>query len=135
MSPDVSVRITEAGGAQYEYLMDKAGGAYQLRVGRLPGGDYRYRANTSFGGQAYVAEGSFSIQQVDLETAVTTADWDLPSSRQRSARRSDGSRRSTRRFWPMNSWPVQPPSLCCTSGCARVRSLIGRGSWPSFLRC
>ena len=75
--PDVAVRVTEAGGAQYDYLMDRAGGAYQLRVGRLPAGDYRYRANTSYGGVAHVAEGAFSIQRIDLETAVTTADWDL----------------------------------------------------------
>ncbi len=75
--PDVEVRISEAAGAEYDYLMDKVGSAYQLRVGRLPAGDYRYRATTSFAGNGYEAEGVFSIQRVDLETAVTTADWDL----------------------------------------------------------
>ena len=75
--PDVNVRLTEAGGASYDFLMDKTGASYQLRAGRLPAGDYRYRASTTFGGQAYAAEGAFSIQRVDLENAVTTADWDL----------------------------------------------------------
>ena len=73
--PDVEVRLTESGGASYEYVMDKVGNAYGLRAGRLPAGDYRYRATTDFSGNAYQAEGSFSIQQVDLERAVTTADW------------------------------------------------------------
>lgn len=75
--PDVQVRITEQGGASYDFLMDKVGQGYQLRAGRLPAGDYRYRATTGYAGQSYVAEGAFSIQQVDLESAVTTADWDL----------------------------------------------------------
>ena len=75
--PDVAVQLTEDGGARYEYVMDKVGGAYQLNAGRLPAGDYRYRASTSFGGEAYTANGAFSIQRVDLEQAVTTADWEV----------------------------------------------------------
>ncbi len=75
--PDVQVRITERGGASYEFLMDKVGRSYQLRAGRLPAGDYQYRATTGYAGQGYTAEGAFSIQQIDLESAVTTADWDL----------------------------------------------------------
>ncbi len=75
--PDVQVRVTERGGASYEFVMDKVGQSYQLRAGRLPAGDYQYRASTNYAGQAYAAEGAFSIQQIDLESAVTTADWDL----------------------------------------------------------
>ena len=75
--PDVAVRLTEAGGASYDYVMDKVGSAYQLRAGRLPAGDYSYRASTDFAGEAYRATGTFSIQRVDLERDVTTADWDV----------------------------------------------------------
>ena len=75
--PDVAVAVSEAGGARYDFVMDKVGGAYRLRAGRLPPGDYTYRATTGFAGEAYEATGAFSIQRVDLEEAVTTADWDL----------------------------------------------------------
>ena len=75
--PDVAVAISEAGGARYDFVMDKVGSAYGLSAGRLPAGDYTYRATTDFAGGAYEASGAFSIQQVDLEQAVTTADWDL----------------------------------------------------------
>ena len=75
--PDVEVSVREAAGASYEYVMDKVGSTYQLRAGRLPAGDYTYRASTEFAGDSYRASGSFSIQRVDLETSVTTADWDL----------------------------------------------------------
>lgn len=75
--PDVQVRVTERGGASYDFIMDKVGQSYQLRAGRLPAGDYRYRASTGYAGNSYTAEGEFSIQQIDLERAITTADWDL----------------------------------------------------------
>ena len=75
--PDVDVSITDAEGTEYTYLMDRVGGAYRLRAGRLPAGQYAYRATTSYAGEAYAAEGSFTIRQLQLEDATAMADWAL----------------------------------------------------------
>lgn len=75
--PDVDVVVTDAEGTEYTYLMDRVGGAYRLRAGRLPAGQYGYRATTSYAGEAYSAEGSFTIRQLQLEDASATADWAL----------------------------------------------------------
>ena len=72
--PDVDVAITEADGTEYAFTMDRAGRAYRLRAGRLPAGRYRYRAATSYAGEAYEASGGFTVRQLQLEDATATAD-------------------------------------------------------------
>ena len=75
--PDVDVRLVDADGTDYRYLMDKAGAAYRLRAGRLPAGSYTYTATTRYDGQDYSASGGFTVRELQLEAIATTADWDL----------------------------------------------------------
>ena len=75
--PDVRLRVVDAAGTDYTYVMDKVGSAYQLRAGRLPAGDYRYTATTDYDGERYEASGGFTVRQLQLEALSETADWDL----------------------------------------------------------
>ncbi|MFK8054801.1 MAG: hypothetical protein AB8F78_01670 [Saprospiraceae bacterium] len=76
-SPDVNLRITNSDGTAYPFLMDKVGSSYRLSVGRLPEGRYEFRASTSYNGEAYSSKGSFNVEARQLESIVTTADWNL----------------------------------------------------------
>lgn len=76
-TPDVNLRITDGKGTNYPFLMDKVGSSYRLSVGRLPEGRYEYSASTSYNDQAYTSSGSFTVEARQLESIVTTADWNL----------------------------------------------------------
>lgn len=76
-TPDVNLRITDAQGTAYPFLMDKVGNSYRLSAGRLPAGRYDFRASTSFNGQDYQSSGTFTVEARQLESIVTTADWNL----------------------------------------------------------
>lgn len=75
--PDVNLRITNSDGTAYPFLMDKVGSSYRLNAGRLPAGRYDFRASTSYDGTNYTSSGSFNVEARQLESIVTTADWNL----------------------------------------------------------
>ncbi len=75
--PDVNVRVTDAEGTDYTYLMDRVGSSYLLRAGRLPAGVYRFEASTSYGGEPYTSTGGFTVKALQLEATELTADWSM----------------------------------------------------------
>jgi len=75
--PDVNLRISNSDGTDYPFLMDKVGNSYRLSVGKLPAGRYDFRASTSFNGTDYTSSGSFNVEERQLESIVTTANWNL----------------------------------------------------------
>ena len=74
---DVSVRISDVEGTAYDFVMDRNQSGYVLDVGRLPAGEYNYRASTNYAGEAYRSDGSFVVRTLDLESRSTTADFAL----------------------------------------------------------
>ncbi len=76
-TPDVQLTVTNADGKDFNYVLNKVGRAYQLEIGILPVGNYRYRASVSSDGQVLSAEGRFSVQPIQLELFERTADHNL----------------------------------------------------------
>lgn len=75
--PEVSLVITNAEGVEFPYQMSRTSNAYQLSAGSFPPGDYDWRASTSFGGEPYLAAGSFTVSPLNLEALRTIADHNL----------------------------------------------------------
>ncbi|MBR1766189.1 MAG: hypothetical protein IJ745_04000 [Bacteroidales bacterium] len=60
-----------------DYEFTRRGDGYELTLGRLPEGLYRYRASTSYNDATLVDEGSFVVEATHLEQANLTADHTL----------------------------------------------------------
>jgi hypothetical protein len=75
--PDVSLQITNGEGKQFNYTFSKSGKAYDLKLGILAVGNYRYKAFCTQNGQRLEAEGQFSVQPIQLELYETTANHAL----------------------------------------------------------
>ena len=74
-SPDANLIITHLGdGKEYNFTFNRTGRTYALSAGILPVGNYRFRASVSTGSEKLDFEGQFSVQPVQLEQFVTTAD-------------------------------------------------------------
>lgn len=71
--PDVSLSVRNREGKEFTYTFNKLGKAYTLNAGILPVGNYTYKANTNFNGQALTFEGKFSVQPIQLELFESTA--------------------------------------------------------------
>ncbi|OWY23552.1 hypothetical protein C7N43_26575 [Sphingobacteriales bacterium UPWRP_1] len=71
--PEVNILITSEDGKSYPFTFNKTGKAYTLNTGILPVGNYTYLAKTTFSGQEYKAQGSFSVVPLQLETVQTVA--------------------------------------------------------------
>ncbi|OWY26077.1 hypothetical protein C7N43_35825 [Sphingobacteriales bacterium UPWRP_1] len=71
--PEVNILITSEDGKSYPFTFNKTGKAYSLNTGILPVGNYTYLAKTTFSGQEYKAQGSFSVVPLQLETMQTVA--------------------------------------------------------------
>ncbi|TAK46157.1 MAG: hypothetical protein EPO28_02790 [Saprospiraceae bacterium] len=71
---DVSLKITNSDGRDFNYTFNKTIKAYTLTAGVFPVGNYRYKAQVILNGQNLVYDGKFSVQPIQLEVYETTAD-------------------------------------------------------------
>lgn len=71
--PDVGIVIRNKDGKEFTYTFNKVGKAYALNAGILPVGNYTFKANATFNGQAMVFEGKFSVRPIQLELFETAA--------------------------------------------------------------
>lgn len=71
-TPDAHLKVN---GEEYEF--NRVGDGYKLRLGQLAPGEYRYKASTRLGSKSYESEGSFVVEEVDLEQRNTVADHTL----------------------------------------------------------
>jgi len=81
-SPDVSFEVAtvdewRSGKVNKELMMNRNATGYILNLGSLPPGSYRYRASTKLGGQSFSAEGSFLVEDLQLEALNLVADHSL----------------------------------------------------------
>ena len=60
-----------------DYTFGRQGNAYQLSLGRLPEGIYRYTARVNADGETLTAEGSFAVDGLNLEQANLRANHTL----------------------------------------------------------
>jgi hypothetical protein len=75
--PDASISIRNSEGQEFPFTFSRSGTTYHLEAGIFPVGNYTYRANTNSAGQQLTFDGQFSVQPIQLESYVTTADHGL----------------------------------------------------------
>jgi len=74
---EISMVIANESGQEFNYLFSSNGDMYQLDAGRLPVGNYSYRAKASSEGDVWTERGEFSVSELQLETVNTIADHRL----------------------------------------------------------
>lgn len=74
---DVSLVIKNEEGKEFPFTFNKTASSYSLKAGLFPVGNYTYRGNTFYNGEELTFKGQFSVQPVQLESFVTTADHGL----------------------------------------------------------
>lgn len=76
-APDVEMKIKGEDDKEYTYKFNKTENAYNLNAGFLPSGNYSYTASVALGGNAYTANGKFSVSPLQLEEMRTRADFSV----------------------------------------------------------
>lgn len=74
---DVSIVITAQDGKKYEQQLSKQNNQYVLNMGELPVGEYNWLCSTKYGKNSYSKSGSFSVDEVLLESTNLVADHAL----------------------------------------------------------
>ncbi|HZV72024.1 MAG TPA: hypothetical protein VFG10_20950 [Saprospiraceae bacterium] len=76
-TPEVSIRIRNKEGEDFDYTFNTSGQSYALQIGRFPEGSYSWTASTDVNGVKLTHDGKFVVQPIQLETLETTADHGL----------------------------------------------------------
>ena len=76
-TPDVKLTVKGSGDTTYDAQFSKQNNAYYLNMGELPVGTYTWTAKTQLGNKSYEKSGSFSVQEIFVETANLVANHDL----------------------------------------------------------
>ncbi len=71
--PDVSLTVINEEGKEFPYSFTRQGNSYHINAGFFPAGHYRFKGKTVFSGKDFESKGKFSIQEIQLEKYVTTA--------------------------------------------------------------
>jgi hypothetical protein len=74
---EISMRIKNDDGKEFNYLFSANGDMYRLNAGRLPVGNYSYEAKASSEGNVLSERGEFSVSPLQLEIINTIADHRL----------------------------------------------------------
>ncbi|MCB0637182.1 MAG: hypothetical protein KDC54_11220 [Lewinella sp.] len=75
--PSATLVITDSDGREFNYTFNATGSAYRLNAGSFPAGDYRFTASVNTGTETLDYNGQFTVQPIQLERFVTTADHNL----------------------------------------------------------
>ena len=75
--PEAFLVVRDGEGNEYNYTFNKSDKSYVLDIGKFAVGDYRFTAFTDYTGQRLQVNGRFSVQPIQLESYVTTADHAL----------------------------------------------------------
>lgn len=75
--PDVTLTYRDEAGNEYDARFSKQYNGYSLNLGRLPVGNYTWKASVNNGGMQYTKSGSFIVSEVLLEAMNLVADHDL----------------------------------------------------------
>lgn len=74
---EISMKIKNEDGKEFNYLFSANGEMYRLNAGRLPVGNYSYEAKVSSEGNPLSERGEFSVSPLQLEIINTIADHRL----------------------------------------------------------
>ncbi len=76
-TPEVSFLITDQNGKEFPYSFSRVNKSYNIEIGAMPVGEYRWLAKTKLGEKAYEKRGAFVVQNVNFEALNITADFGL----------------------------------------------------------
>lgn len=76
-TPEVVLSLTKDGGKAEVYHLNRSGSNYELGLGVLPSGSYRYEATTTLNGQKLTRQGNFLVEELNLEELNLVADHSL----------------------------------------------------------
>jgi len=76
-TPEVEFHYTDQEGKKYEMLFSKQNNGYFISLGKLPTGTYSWNANVKFGDRSYSKSGTFTVQEIQLETLNLVANHAL----------------------------------------------------------
>jgi len=74
---EITMKIKNEEGNEFNYLFSANGDMYRLNAGRLPVGHYSYEARASSEGNVLIERGEFSVSPLQLEIINTIADHRL----------------------------------------------------------
>lgn len=72
-TPDVTMKVFDSEGKQYDYSFTRTTDYYTLSAGQLQPGNYSYRASVTYNGEELKDQGRFSVQNIQLESYDLTA--------------------------------------------------------------
>ncbi len=75
--PDVSLVLSGDNENKYNYTFNKTSNSYQLNIGRMPPGEYKYTASTKINGELLVKQGLIIVKEVIAEKINTVANHQL----------------------------------------------------------
>jgi len=75
--PEVTMAIYDADLKNFPFTFSRTGKGYSLNAGRLPVGEYNYKAVVSVGKNVFQEKGAFTIVPVQVESFKTIADHQL----------------------------------------------------------
>ena len=85
--PEVALELSDATKKKYNYTFSKYNSAYKVDLGKLPPGEYAYKASVIYNGERLIKEGSFAIKELSAEQSGESANHSLL---RQMALRSDG---------------------------------------------
>lgn len=74
---DAFLTIVNEDGKEYNYTFSRIADFYQIDAGTLPAGNYSFTGRANYNSSALTSSGKFSVQEVQLEMANTTANHSL----------------------------------------------------------
>ncbi len=86
-TPEVNLNIINAEGKTFPFTFSRTENAYRADCGKLPPGDYRFKAETTFNGKKTDKTGAFTVSEMQAELMNTRADFGVMS---RLADETDG---------------------------------------------
>ncbi len=75
--PEVSMKITNADGQQFDFNFSRSGNAFRLNAGYLPAGNYTYRVDAQELDEQHEVSGAFSVVSINIESIAVVANHQL----------------------------------------------------------
>lgn len=75
--PEVKIIFTDEMGNDFPFVFNKTINAYHLNTGRLPAGNYKYKATVQLGDKLLTENGEFTVNPLNIELINTIADHNL----------------------------------------------------------
>ncbi|MGQ7869933.1 hypothetical protein [Sunxiuqinia sp. sy24] len=74
-SADIHMEIAARSGQEFEVVFDRMNDKYQLNMGCLPVGEYKFTAHTFLGEKEYEESGNFTVNPIQIELVNTDANF------------------------------------------------------------